>query len=82
MADPSAQFTKCQKLYAAIDVQLQQLEETSFGAATETNDEARHALTENVNRLRAEVAALENVVARHYGVGIAATGEKAQMWRR
>jgi hypothetical protein len=41
----------------------------------------RHAITENLNRLTAEVAALERAVAEAYD-GVAAASAKSDIWRK
>ncbi len=52
-------------------------------AASLADDDSmrRHALTENMNRLTAEVASLERCVADAYG-GVAAASAKSELWRK
>lgn len=88
-ADLSAQHARARRLVATIEYQLQQLEEGApralgggAGAGADASDEARHALAENVNSLASEAATLERHVHEQYGVGVAASSQKAQLWRK
>ena len=81
--DPlAAQYAKARKLVSTIEFQLQQLEERHAPSADAADVDPRQALAENVNRLHAEVATLERVVQEQCGAGIAATGQKAQLWQK
>lgn len=54
------------------------------GVATSLADDdsmRRHAITENMNRLTAEVAGLERCVSDAYG-GVAASSAKSELWRK
>ncbi len=86
VVDLSAQHARARRLVATVEYQLQQLEEGApralGGDGVGGSDEARHALAENVNSLASEAATLERHVAEQYGVGVAASSQKAQLWRK
>ena len=77
----ASQYAKARKMVATIEYQLQQLEERprprDGDAAATLTDDARQALAENVNRLDAEVAALERVLVEH-----ASSTPTPQLWPR
>ena len=97
MEEPSAVYSRARYLVNCIEFQLQQLEEQDAGSrhagaagslsgappSSLADDDSmrRHAITENLNRLSAEVALLERSVAETYG-GVAAAAAKSDLWRK
>lgn len=51
------------------------------GALADDDSMRRHAITENLNRLSAEVSLLERVVGEAYG-GVAAASAKSDLWKK